>query len=77
VTGRVTREDVDIDGTVIAAGQLVTLSTMSAMRDEAAYDCPDLFDIRRTDQPRLHPIFGFGAHRCIGEASPAPNWRKA
>ncbi len=66
--GRVTREDIEIDGTVIAAGQLVTLSTMSAMRDGAAYDCPDVFDIHRTYQRRLHPIFGFGAHRCIGEA---------
>ncbi|WP_027581183.1 cytochrome P450 [Bradyrhizobium sp. Ai1a-2] len=67
-TVRVTRENVDVDGTVIPAGQLVTLSMMSAMRDEATYHRPDIFDIRRTDQPRLHPIFGFGAHRCIGEA---------
>jgi hypothetical protein len=27
-----------------------------------------VFDIRRTDQPRLHPVFGAGAHRCLGEA---------
>ena len=67
-TVRVLREDVDVDGTVIPAGRLVTLSMMSAMRDEAAYRHPDTFDIHRTDQPRLHPIFGFGAHRCIGEA---------
>jgi cytochrome P450 family 103 len=65
---RVPREDIDVDGTVIPAGQLVTLSTMSAMRDETVYDRPDVFDIRRTSQPRLHPIFGFGAHRCLGEA---------
>jgi cytochrome P450 len=65
---RVTGEDVDLDGTVIPAGQLVTLSTMSAMRDEQAYHRPDMFDIHRTDQPRLHPTFGYGAHRCIGEA---------
>jgi cytochrome P450 family 103 len=65
---RVTSEDVDVGGTVIPAGQLVTLSTMSAMRDEMAYDRPDTFDIHRTNQPRLHPIFGYGAHRCIGEA---------
>jgi hypothetical protein len=43
-------------------------STMSSTRDESAYVHPDSFDIRRTDQPRLHPIFGSGAHRCIGEA---------
>ncbi|MDI4236217.1 cytochrome P450 [Bradyrhizobium sp. Arg237L] len=67
-TARVTSEDVDVGGTVIPAGQLVTLSTMSAMRDEMTYDRPDIFDIHRTNQPRLHPIFGYGAHRCIGEA---------
>ncbi len=67
-TGRVTRGNIKVDETVIATGELVTLSTMSAMRDETAYDRPDLFNIRRTNQPRSHPIFGFGAHRCIGEA---------
>jgi cytochrome P450 len=65
---RITSEDVDVGGTVIPGGQLVTLSIISALRDETAYDRPDIFDIHRTKQPRLHPIFGFGAHRCIGEA---------
>ena len=67
-TARLARENIDVGGSVIPAGQLVVLSIMSAMRDETAYRSPDTFDIRRTDQPRLHPIFGFGAHRCIGEA---------
>src|SRR5262249_44739158 len=67
-TVRLAREDIEVGGRVIPAGQLVVLSTMSAMRDEAEYRSPDTFDIHRTDQPRLHPIFGFGAHRCIGEA---------
>jgi cytochrome P450 len=65
---RVTGEDVEVDGTVVPAGKHVTLSTMSAMRDENVYERPDTFDIHRTNQARLHPIFGFGAHRCIGEA---------
>jgi hypothetical protein len=65
---RVTREDVDVDGTVIPAGELVTLSMMSAMRDEETYRHPDMFDIRRTNQPRVHPISGFGSHGGIGEA---------
>jgi cytochrome P450 len=67
-TVRLTRENIDVGGIVIPAGQLVVLSIMSAMRDETAYRRPDMFDIHRTDQARLHPIFGFGAHRCIGEA---------
>ncbi len=65
---RAAREEIRLDGHVVPAGSLILLSTMSASRDEAAYARPDTFDIRRTDLPRLHPIFGGGAHRCIGEA---------
>jgi cytochrome P450 family 103 len=65
---RIASEDIEVDGTVIPAGELVTFSTMSAMRDERVYDHPDAFNIHRTDMPRLHPVFGYGAHRCIGEA---------
>ncbi|QOZ08189.1 cytochrome P450 [Bradyrhizobium sp. CCBAU 51765] len=65
---RVTAEDIEVGGAVLPARQLVILSTMSAARDEEAYERPDAFDIRRTDQPRLLPAFGAGAHRCIGEA---------
>ena len=65
---RMVGEDVEVDGTVIPAGEIVHLSTMSAMRDERVYDHPDAFNIHRTDQPRLHPVFGYGVHRCIGEA---------
>ena len=66
--GRVAREEIRLDGHVVPAGSLILLSTLSALRDEAVYARPDTFDIRRTDLPRLHPIFGGGAHRCIGEA---------
>jgi cytochrome P450 len=65
---RVTLEDVDLEGHILPAGRMVLLSTMSAMRDAAAYQDPDVFNICRADLPRLHPIFGAGAHRCIGEA---------
>jgi cytochrome P450 len=67
-TGRITAEDIEIGGAVLPAGCMLVLSTMSGMRDERAYERPDVFDISRTDQPRLHPIFGGGAHRCLGEA---------
>jgi cytochrome P450 family 103 len=67
-TVRLAREDIPVDGGIIPAGQLVVLSMMSGMRDEAVHRDPDRFDIHRTDQPRYHPIFGFGVHRCIGEA---------
>ena len=65
---RVAAEDIEVGGVIIPAGKFVTLSTISGMRDESAYDDPDVFDIRRVRQPRLHPIFGGGPHRCIGEA---------
>jgi hypothetical protein len=65
---RVTTEDIEIGGAVLPARKFVILSTLSAARDEEAYERPDVFDIRRTDQSRLLPVFGAGAHRCIGEA---------
>ncbi len=66
--GRVTTEDIEIGGAVLPARQFIRLSTMSGARDERAYERPDVFDIHRDDQTRLHPIFGAGAHRCLGEA---------
>jgi cytochrome P450 len=65
---RFTIADVEIDGQVIASGKLISLSTMSAMRDGALYQDPDTFDIRRVDQQRWPLVFGGGAHRCLGEA---------
>jgi len=67
-TARIAAEDIELQGVHIPAGSLVTLSTMSSMRDERAFIQPDTFDISRSDQMRVHPVFGFGAHRCIGEA---------
>lgn len=46
---------------------MLRVSTMSAMRDPALYAEPNRFDVRRTDHPRLHAVFGLGPHRCIGE----------
>jgi cytochrome P450 len=66
-TSRVAAEDIEVGGAIIPAGTFVTLSIMSGMRDESAYDDPDVFDIRRVRRPRLHPVFGGGPHRCIGE----------
>ncbi|WP_340117151.1 cytochrome P450 [Pelagibius sp. 7325] len=65
---RMTTEDVAVGDYLLPAGRYVTFSVMSAMRDEAVYEKPDRFDIRRRDHPRLHPVFGAGSHRCLGEA---------
>ncbi len=60
--------DIPLEGAVLPAGALLSISTLSAMRDPALYADPDVFDIRRSDHPRWHPVFGGGAHRCLGEA---------
>lgn len=65
---RFSMEEIVLDGGVIPAGRLVSLSTLSAMRDPARFANPDTFVVDRTDHPRWHLVFGGGAHRCIGEA---------
>lgn len=68
VPPRVALRDLEIDGYLVPAGTPVAVSLISAMRDPDVYAEPDSFDIARTDHPRWHPIFGGGAHRCLGEA---------
>ncbi|MBV8401591.1 MAG: cytochrome P450, partial [Acetobacteraceae bacterium] len=60
-------EEVEIGGYVMPRNSLLSLSTLSAMRDPALYADPDSFNIRRNDHPRRHLIFGLGVHRCLGE----------
>ncbi|MEA3181005.1 MAG: cytochrome family [Gammaproteobacteria bacterium] len=64
---RFTLEDIEIDGYVVPRNNILSLSTLSAMRDPCQYADPDRFNIRRTDHPRRHFIFGLGVHRCLGE----------
>lgn len=64
---RFTVEDIEIDGYVVPRNSILSLSTLSAMRDPGQYVDPDRFNIRRTDHPRRHLIFGLGVHRCLGE----------
>lgn len=66
-TPRFTLADIEISGYLVPAGSVLSLSTLSAMRDPALYTEPDRFNIRRTDHPRRHMVFGGGAHRCLGE----------
>lgn len=65
---RFTLEDLDIDGWVVPRNRILSMSTLAAMRDPALYADPDTFNIARADFPRRHPVFGAGAHRCLGEA---------
>jgi cytochrome P450 len=65
---RFTLEDIELDGQLVPRHRLLSVSTLAAMRDPALYADPDRFDIRRTDHPARHLVFGGGAHRCLGEA---------
>jgi cytochrome P450 len=66
-TPRFTLADIALAGYLIPAGSVLSLSTLSAMRDPALYCEPDRFNIRRADHPRRHIVFGGGSHRCLGE----------
>ena len=46
-------------------------------RDERVFDRPDRFDIGRSDQMRMHAVFGYCVHRCIGEALARAELEKA
>ncbi|WP_338673622.1 cytochrome P450 [Streptomyces sp. SCSIO 30461] len=61
---RLLKEDTDILGVPMKAGQMVTAWSASANRDAAQFTEPDTFDIRRT--ANKHMAFGHGIHHCLG-----------
>jgi cytochrome P450 len=61
---RTATRPVEVAGTSIAAGDKVTLWWASANRDEAVFDDPFRFDVRRTPNPHL--AFGYRSHFCLG-----------
>lgn len=66
--GRVLEEAIEIDGLYFPAGTALSLSILSAQRDEEVYAAAGSFDISRTDHPKWSISFGLGSHRCLGEA---------
>lgn len=65
---RISTDDIVIGKRVLPAGELVVLSSMSALRDERKFERPDVFDIFREDGGLSNLAFGAGAHRCIADA---------
>jgi cytochrome P450 family 142 subfamily A polypeptide 1 len=57
-------EDVVLAGQSIRKGEKLLLLYPSANRDEAVFEDPFRFDIRRS--PNEHLAFGFGPHFCLG-----------
>ncbi|MFF5973841.1 cytochrome P450 [Streptomyces sp. NPDC012769] len=62
---RVAREDVEVGGSVIRAGEGVVFATSVINRDDAVYADPDTLDWARP--ARHHLAFGFGIHQCLGQ----------
>ncbi|MEO3926261.1 cytochrome P450 [Micromonosporaceae bacterium B7E4] len=56
--------DTELNGRALAAGDVLTLWTVSANRDEEVFADPDTFDLAR--RPNRHLTFGYGPHFCIG-----------
>lgn len=62
---RTAREDTELGGQQIRAGDKVVMWYTSANRDAAAFRDPDVFDVART--PNEHVSFGAGGpHFCLG-----------
>ncbi len=61
---RVCTTATEVSGTQINVGDRVIMIYPSANRDEAVFDDPYTFDIRRT--PNHHLSFGNGPHTCVG-----------
>ncbi len=62
---RAALEDVEIEGCVIKAGQVVAMSLGAANRDPERFEAPDTLDITR--QATGHLTFGHGVHQCLGQ----------
>jgi cytochrome P450 len=62
---RIAREDLEIGGITIKAGEGVLLQVATANRDPRAFEDPDRIDIERNS--RQHMAFGFGVHQCLGK----------
>jgi cytochrome P450 len=68
---RFAKEDVELGGERIAAGQAVEAVLVSANRDPRVYADPDRLDVTRRPvggHGEGHVGFGFGAHYCLGAA---------
>ncbi|MET7902503.1 cytochrome P450 [Streptomyces sp. NPDC005336] len=64
-TVRAAREDVEIAGVRVRAGETVVASIAAANRDPAHFPDPDELDITR--DAAHHIAFGHGVHQCLGQ----------
>jgi len=64
MAGRITTQDVEIEGVVIPKGERCGLMFAAANRDPRQWRQPDEFDVRRDN--RGHLGWGLGIHACVG-----------
>jgi cytochrome P450 len=63
---RVAIEDVDVNGTLVRAGEGVIVANNVADRDETIFADAGKLDIRR-ENARATLAFGYGIHQCMGQ----------
>lgn len=62
--GRMIKEDFEMGGKQMSAGERVFFMLLSANRDEEVFDDPHRLDVTRDPNP--HMAFGKGPHFCLG-----------
>ena len=62
---RIAKEDIEVGGQTIKAGEGILIELASGNRDPRAFPDPDVLDLTR--EAASHHAFGFGLHQCIGQ----------
>lgn len=62
---RTARQDIDLGGQLVKAGDSVTVSLHAAGRDPGQFADADILDLRRGIGG--HIAFGYGSHQCLGK----------
>jgi cytochrome P450 len=63
---RIATRDCDVGGKLIRKGDWVMIWLVSANRDEAVFENPDMFDVGRNPNPQIG--YSVGEHACLGRA---------
>jgi len=66
LVARIAKEDVEIGGQLVKAGEGLVMNLPAGNRDPGFFGDPDAFDLDRN--ARGHLAFGFGVHQCIGQS---------
>ncbi|GGY07141.1 cytochrome P450 [Streptomyces minutiscleroticus] len=65
-TARVAKEDIELGGVTIRAGEGILPLNNAANHDESVFPEADRIDVRR-EAARSHVAFGYGVHQCVGQ----------